>query len=172
VPEVNVKVVDDPVEVTSDPSVYVPAPLSITKPGIGALLVVMVPPDVPTKLGLELVLDQIVSDLSVMSPCTLTPTAPANVMTASTPVLVKFRHTPATVVNVTVKAVVPVLLNAVKKTSSAEVGTLAPLGPPSEADQLAVLVPLHAPVPPTQYRSAIQISSCVSRSNLLFCLDF
>jgi hypothetical protein len=42
-----------------------------------------------------------------------------------------------------------------KKTLSATVGTLAPLGPPLLALQLVVLVVFHVPVPPTQYLSAI-----------------
>ena len=42
-----------------------------------------------------------------------------------------------------------------KKTQSATVGTLAPLGPPLLVLQLVVLVVFHVPVPPTQYLSAI-----------------
>jgi hypothetical protein len=42
-----------------------------------------------------------------------------------------------------------------KNTLSAAVGLLAPLGPPEEADQLAVLLVFHCPAPPTQYLSAM-----------------
>jgi hypothetical protein len=44
---------------------------------------------------------------------------------------------------------------ALKKTSSAVVGTDAPPAPPDVADQLVVEEAFHVPVPPTQYLFAM-----------------
>jgi hypothetical protein len=51
---------------------------------------------------------------------------------------------------------VPAPESASKVTVSAVVGTEAPPAPPVVADQFAVLVELHVPVPPTQKRDAIR----------------
>ena len=78
------------------------------------------------------------------------------VIAPSKPDAVKFAQlaiTPPTAV--TVNAPVPTLELASKITSSADVGALAPLAPPEDADQFAVEVESQLPEPPTQYLVAI-----------------
>jgi hypothetical protein len=54
---------------------------------------------------------------------------------------------------------VPVPDKELKNTLSAEVGADAPGAPPDVADQLAVELASHVPVPPTQNLSAIVFKS-------------
>ena len=75
---------------------------------------------------------------------------PASVIAPSRPDAVKSLQTLGVVAIVTVKAPVPTFELASKNTLSAAVGTEAPLAPPDDADQFAVLVPSQVPVPPTQ----------------------
>jgi len=88
-------------------------------------------------------------------PYMLIEVVPAIVITPSTAVASKSKQFAVAVAKVTVKAAVPVFELASKNTLSTRVGTVAPLAPPDEADQLVVLVPFQVPVPPTQYLFAI-----------------
>jgi hypothetical protein len=76
------------------------------------------------------------------------------VINPSTPFTLQPRHV-ALLPIVKVNGLVPVFELASKKTSSTEVGAVAPLAPPEEADQLVVDELVHVPVPPTQYLFAI-----------------
>jgi hypothetical protein len=75
--------------------------------------------------------------------------APASVIVKSRPLIVMSLQTRGVFAIVTVK-IPPESLPASKNTLSAAVGTEAPEAPPELAAQLAVLVLLHDPVPPTQ----------------------
>lgn len=84
-------------------------------------------------------------------PLTVRPIAePARVIAPSRPLIVMSLQTLGEFAIVTVNAPVPTFELASKNTLSVAVGTDAPLAPPLDADQLAVLVLLHVPVPPTQ----------------------
>jgi hypothetical protein len=75
---------------------------------------------------------------------------PASVITPSRPDAVMSAQTLGLLAIVTVKSLVPTFEFTSKNTLSDPVGTDAPVAPPEDADQLAVLVPSHVPVPPTQ----------------------
>jgi hypothetical protein len=75
---------------------------------------------------------------------------PARVIVPSRPDAVKSLQTLGVFAIVTVNAPVPTFELALKNTLSDAVGTDAPLAPPDDADQLAVLVLSQVPVPPTQ----------------------
>jgi hypothetical protein len=143
VPLVNVNI---PVIVNELPKVIRPVAFKVTAQDRVTVFVVIV---LAALIVISPVADQTVVLDNVIFPETVK--VPDDVKVNEEPVVVKLLHNKAPV-----RVIVPEPEEPLKNTSSAAVGTLAPLAPPEVADQTVVLVVFHVPVPPTQYLSAIR----------------
>ena len=141
----------EPTDIASCNAQAPPTPSNATGPPKATPLVVIV---LPVVVALNVVVPVYVRVKFVAGkdklPLTVNPMFdPARVIVKSRPLIVMLSQTLGVFAIVTVK-IPPESLPASKNTLSAAVGTDAPVPPPDEADQLAVLVLLQVPVPPTQ----------------------